>query len=354
MTMNSRGIVMLLRLALLIALLAVDSRATAQDDDLLGLDGDEGDTSDEVLGDLSADGEADSTDEVADSVAAEDTPPASTEDDVTDTKQPQEAVQQSASPDETLTTTQSDAPEAEPIARIEEKTQNANTPRAVRLRLGAGLGYGSLGYKRPIAVGDEILPDTPFAAAGVMLALHAFPASMLSVEVQAAYQTSVGMTLEINPLFALPERVSTRFQYLEAGVAPVLRLGSSLDAPALAWVLGFSVRTFAPIPRQYSIERFQLGGPHTRLELRFPLGDLVSVRVGPQLQWVLLINSGLSDQGACCNGLSLGGQGLVEANVGSVLRAQLAYREAHTYLPFPTYAFRSVERFLMAFIAGEL
>ena len=241
-----------------------------------------------------------------------------------------------------------------PLVPAATSTNEPPAHRAVRLRLGAGLGYGELGYQRPINVGEEVLAETSFAAASLSAALELFPNRVLSLEVQAAYQTSIGMTLEIDPLFALPERVSTRFQYLEAGLTPVLRLGDSSRSAALALPLAFGIRTFSPNVRQYSIERFVLGGPQARLELRLPLGELVSLRLGPEAQWVLLINSGLADQGACCQGVSVGGQGLLEAHVGSVLRAQLFYREAHTFVPTVSSRFRSVERFLMACIAGEL
>ena len=236
----------------------------------------------------------------------------------------------------------------------EDHSTSEPSARALRLRLGVGAGYGSLGYRRPIAVGQEVLPDTAFAAVGVSVALQLLPTDVLSFEVQAAYQTSIGMTLEIDPLFALPEQVSTRFQYFEAGVTPVLRLSESLDGLAFALPLSLGIRSFAPRVREYSIERFQLGGPQAGLEARVALGDLVSLRIGPQAQWVLMIKSGLADRGACCQGLTIGGQGLLEAKIGSVLRAQLSYRQAHTFVPIATLGFRSVERFLMARLAGEI
>lgn len=168
--------------------------------------------------------------------------------------------------------------------------------RSVRVHSSVGLGFGTLSYERPSAGAVEILPETGFGAADISLGVHAWPQESLSFDVLLAYQTSVGLTLELEPLFALPERA----------------------------------------------------------ELRLPLGERVDLRVGPEAQWIVIINPALADEGACCQGFAAGGQAAIEASVGPYFSAALAYRQSHAFAPAGAWRFKSVERFLTARIAGEL
>ncbi|MDD9934824.1 MAG: hypothetical protein OXT09_14540 [Myxococcales bacterium] len=226
--------------------------------------------------------------------------------------------------------------------------------RSVRVHSSVGLGFGTLSYERPSGGAVEILPETGFGAADISLGVHAWPQEGLSFDVLLAYQTSVGLTLELEPLFALPERAEARFQRGELSVAPVLRLGDSASDPAIALPVGFVVQFFEPIVHQHSLQRYTLGGPNARAELRLPLGDRVDLRVGPEAQWIVIINPGLADEGACCQGFAAGGQAAIEASVGPYFSAALAYRQSHAFAPAGAWRFKSVERFLTARIAGEL
>ncbi len=226
--------------------------------------------------------------------------------------------------------------------------------RSVRVHSSVGLGFGTLSYERPSAGAVEILPETGFGAADISLGVHAWPQESLSFDVLLAYQTSVGLTLELEPLFALPERAEARFQRGELSVAPVLRLGDSASDPAIALPIGFVVQFFEPIVHQHSLQRYTLGGPNARAELRLPLGERVDLRVGPEAQWIVIINPALADEGACCQGFAAGGQAAIEASVGPYFSAALAYRQSHAFAPAGAWRFKSVERFLTARIAGEL
>jgi hypothetical protein len=101
------------------------------------------------------------------------------------------------------------------------------------------------------------------------------------------------------------------------------------------------------------VESYALGGPLLRAELILPLGDPVRLRFGPEAQWIVLVDGSMREEGACCGGIAIGGQGALEASVGPVFRVAFAYRESHAFVPF-TWRFKDVERFLTARIAGEL
>jgi hypothetical protein len=101
------------------------------------------------------------------------------------------------------------------------------------------------------------------------------------------------------------------------------------------------------------VQEYALGGPQLRAELWLKLGELVRLRIGPEAQWIVLIDGAMRGEGACCQGLAVGGQGLLEASVGPIFRVAFAYRESHAFVPLAS-RFEDVERMLTARIAGEL
>jgi hypothetical protein len=238
-----------------------------------------------------------------------------------------------------------------------EPVMAAEPPPAKRLlafQAAAGLGVGTLSFVRPTAAGAQKLDGTPFAATELLLRAHAWPANRLSLDMLLVYQTSFGLVLQVAPLFALPQNVDVRSQRVELSAAPVLRLGSGADAPALAFPIGFVFRSFLPEVHQFNVPKYSLAGPNLRAELLLELSELVHLRAGPELQWLVLVDGSLRREGACCQGASLGGQGSIEARVGPTFSVALAYRESHEFVPAGSWRFMDVERFLTARIAGEL
>jgi hypothetical protein len=251
-----------------------------------------------------------------------------------------------------------------PTAETEQTTEpeqgpptpaaHASAERALSLYAGAGLGIGTLSFDRPTAAGEQKLPQTPFAAADLMFRVRAWPKDRFSLEALLAYQTSLGLVLQTSPLFALPQNVGVRAQRIELSVAPVLRLAEAPNAPVLAFPIGLAVHSLFPELHQFSMPKYTLGGPQLRAELWLQLGDLVRLRAGPEAELLLLVSSSLRSEGACCQGLSLGGRASVEASVGPVIRIALSYAEAHRFVPIGSWSFMETERFLTARIAGEL
>lgn len=239
-------------------------------------------------------------------------------------------------------------------ATVPSEPGAAAPARAIKVQAGAGFGFGTLSYVRPTAAGTQKLPSTPFAAAEFSLRTRIRPEAAFALDVLLYYQTSVGFTVQLDPLFALPERIDVRDQRGEASIAPVVRLGSVSSDPALAFPLGVAFRSFAPRVHQFAIADYMLGGALARAELRLQLGDWVDLQAGPELQWLFMVDSSFKDEGACCQGFAVGGQGAVQARVGENLRVALAYRQSHAFVPAGGWRFKDVERFLTVRVGGEL
>jgi hypothetical protein len=144
-----------------------------------------------------------------------------------------------------------------------------------------------------------------------------------------------------------------RAQRVELSAAPVLRLSDADSGLALAFPIGFALRAFMPEVHEYPLKDYAVGGPQLRAELWLKLGALVRLRIGPEAQWIVLIDGPMRGQGACCQGVAVGGQGVLEASVGPIFRVAFAYRESHAFVPLAS-RFEDVERLLTARIAGEL
>ena len=244
--------------------------------------------------------------------------------------------------------------EEEPADEDDESDDFAPAGRSVAFRIGAGLGAGTLSFKRPSVPRPQRLPESAFAAAALELHLQAYPDDSFSIDFELEYQTSLGFVVQIPMLFALPQNVNARMQHVALSAAPMFRLGDQKGSPTLVFPIGFGFDAFVPEVDEYGVLEYSLGGPFLRAELRADLGESIGVRLGPELQWIVLIDDALRNEQVCCQGVAVGAEGSIEARIGSVLRVSLAYRESHASLPSARYEFSNVTRFLTARIAGAL
>jgi len=236
----------------------------------------------------------------------------------------------------------------EPVA-AEETTGDA-TDSPVRFFIGAGIGVGTLTFRRPTEGGDLVLPTSPFAASDVNVRVHLWPSEGLSFELLAAYQTSLGWVVEMDPLFALPEKVNVRAQRMELSFATVLRLS---DAVSLALPVGLGFQLFTPKAHQYNLEPYAIGSALVRAEAIIKLTDTVTVRGGPELHWLGFFNNALESEGVCCSGGAVGLQASVLAGLTETFSLALAFRELRSFVPVAA-RFTSTERMATARIVGEL
>jgi len=120
-------------------------------------------------------------------------------------------------------------------------------------------------------------------------------------------------------------------------------------AGTLAFPIGFALRAFTPEVHEYPVKNYAFGGPQLRAELWLQLGELVRLRLGPEVQWIVLIDGPMRNE----EGIAAGAQGALEATVGPLFRVAFAYRETRSFVPLAP-RFKDVERYLTARIAGEL
>jgi hypothetical protein len=226
--------------------------------------------------------------------------------------------------------------------------------RAIVSEPSIGLGLATLAFVRPTPTGAQRLPDTAFAASELSLRIHVRPEAALSLDVRFVYRTSLGLSLQFDPLFALPERIDVRIQHIEVSVAPIVRLGRAAHTPSLAFPISLALRSFSPAIHQYPIFDYDLGGPRVGAELWIQLGERIELRAGPEVQWLVLIDSSLRRAGACCQGVSVGGQAAIQATISERLRVALAYHESHGFVPVGSWRFKDIDRFLALHISGEL
>jgi hypothetical protein len=226
--------------------------------------------------------------------------------------------------------------------------------RVLRLQLSGGVGAGTIAFERPLPRGRQTLVDTAFAATELALQARVWPKERLSLAVLLAYQTSIGLELRFPALFALPEDVPVRLHRVELSAAPAIALGDGKGALGLAFPAGVVFRSLVPEVHQYDLPDYELGGLLLRGELWLELGEWITVRAGPELQWLVLVDSSLRDEGACCQGVALGGQGSIQLNAGPTLRVSLGYRESRAFVPAGNWQYRDAERLLIMRVAGEL
>jgi len=159
--------------------------------------------------------------------------------------------------------------------------------------------------------------------------VHAWPREEFSFTVLLRYQTSLGLTIEERPPFALRNRIDARAERAELSVAPAFRPGSSTTAPALAFPVGFGLRSFWPEVHEMMTPGYTLLGPQLRAELVLPLGDVLALRVGPELQVIIAIDESIRAEGVDRSGLAYGGEAVLRLRLGPVFALELTYRQSH-------------------------
>ena len=100
---------------------------------------------------------------------------------------------------------------------------------------------------------------------------------------------------------------------------------------------------------------FSLVGPHVRGELRLRFSELLSLRLAPELHYIMMIDNDLKNVGVSSSGVALGGDASVEAQVSLVWSFRIHYRESHALLSAArgNVSFQDVERYLTLRAVGS-
>jgi hypothetical protein len=228
-------------------------------------------------------------------------------------------------------------------------------PDEVRFQAFAGAGIGTRSFRRPVrGMGVQRFDETRFPALDIGLRVTAWPTASFSLEFLLRYQTSIGMHIEQQPSFAFENDIAARSSRTELSVAPEFRLGDTPSSVALLFPIGFAMRTLWPEVHTLPIPGYTLAGPQARAELAIPFLDIVTLRFGPEVQWIVMIDKSLQDDRVGYQGVALGGEALLQVQITTLLGVELVYRESHALVPTTVggETFYDVERFFTARVSG--
>jgi hypothetical protein len=119
--------------------------------------------------------------------------------------------------------------------------------------------------------------------------------------------------------------------------------------------IGATVRTLWAEVHMSQTPSFSLVGPHVRAELRVQLSELLSLRLAPELQYIMMVDDDLKTAGLSSQGVALGGDATVEAQISQVWSFRINYRESHALLSAArgSVSFQDVERYLTLRVVGS-
>jgi hypothetical protein len=85
------------------------------------------------------------------------------------------------------------------------------------------------------------------------------------------------------------------------------------------------------------------------------VSDMLSLRLGPDLQYIMMVDKDLTTAGLSSQGVALGGDASLEAQVSEVWSFRVTYRESHALLAAArgTVSFHDVERYLTLRAVGS-
>lgn len=233
-------------------------------------------------------------------------------------------------------------------------TARAEGPAGLRAEIGAGAGLGTRSFVRPTTEGIQRLGVAPFPAVDLGLALEGPLGPRWTLGAGVRYRTSLGLSVEERPAFALPNEIDVRAQRLELGVVPCWRFGADARALALAVPVGFALRTFAAEVQELATPTYNLAGPYLRAELVAPLGPGVTLRVGPEAHLLLFVGRALRNGGVESTGIALGAEASLRVALDRSIALEADYRESHALAGHVDdgESFEDVERFATARITG--
>jgi hypothetical protein len=208
----------------------------------------------------------------------------------------------------------------------------------------AGAGWSTRSFQRPTKLGGgQTLDASVIPAVEVGLRVLAWPTADFSLIFGVHYQTGLGLIITETPPFALENKVHARSERVEVTIAPSWRVGSfRLTVP-----LGGSMRTLWPGVHTLLTPGYSLVGPLARVELSGRLAGPIGLSLGPEVQWITLIDSALRAEGVRNQGLAFGAEVTLSVELSLVWSLALNYRESHALVSsYRGPGFEDVERYM--------
>jgi hypothetical protein len=243
------------------------------------------------------------------------------------------------------------AADAEP--EPEDGAQAAESGPSVSVEPYAGIGIATRSVRMPAPAGVLRVAPGVTPAAEVGLRVVAWPSADFGLVVNVVYQSALGFSVIERPPLALPKEVGARSERVALEVAPRWRFaGGKLN---LAIPVGATVRTLWAEVHLSQTPSFSLVGPHVRAELRLSLSDVLSLRVAPELHYIMMVDDDLVNAGVSSQGVALGGDGSIEAQISQTWSFGINYRESHALLSAArgSVSFQDVERYLTLRAVGS-
>ncbi|HKP63114.1 MAG TPA: hypothetical protein VJV78_40535, partial [Polyangiales bacterium] len=209
--------------------------------------------------------------------------------------------------------------------------------------------------RRPVSGGEQVMPTAVFPAADIGMSVRLWPHAAFAFDIAMRYQTSLGLTVEEHPLFALPNQVDVRAEHVELGVAPSWRMSDGIESGRFSIPVGMTLRNFWPAVHQLQTPRYTLFGPFVRVELDFPLGSIARLRFGPEAQMFFVAGTDLTEYGIGSPGFAIGAEASLDFRLTERFLVELRYRQSNALASSEgSTSFLDVERFLTACLAGEM
>jgi hypothetical protein len=242
--------------------------------------------------------------------------------------------------------------EAEKTAAATSDAAAAEQGPRVSIRPYAGAGISHRTFSRPSPMsGVQKLSASPVPAVEAGLDVIAWPQDAFSLAFALHYRSAIGLVIQESPPFALANETKARSEEIELSIAPGWQLSG--DSLRLAVPIGMSMRTLWPNVHTLLTPGYSLIGPHARIELIARMGGPVSLRLGPEVQWIVLIDKSLRDSGVNSQGIAIGGEAALTVDVSKVWAFALAYRESHAIVNTTRgVTFEDVERYLTIRVSG--
>jgi hypothetical protein len=220
-----------------------------------------------------------------------------------------------------------------------------DAPRAVRIRIHAGMGVGTRDVDWTADGRAERVELGVFPAFDLGLSLAFRLSDSIALAPRIDYQSSLAFhEVEEARMAAPADRVGVRAHRFAAVLAlPILfdGEGSASVAPAL----GLGIRNLRPEVHHLATPAYSLAGPLLQLAVSVPIGDALALRLMPEAQW-LFVGEGLRERDVNDTGLSLGGELALTVEVLDALSIELSYRQAHALLSSLDGDAGDVERFV--------
>jgi hypothetical protein len=243
--------------------------------------------------------------------------------------------------------------EADAPADAETAADEAESGPSIVIEPYAGIGLATRSVRTPIRTGIRRMTGGATPAAEVGLRVVAWPSAQLSLFMNLVYQSALGFTVTERAPTSLERKLGARSERVALEVGPRWRFaGGKLDVTI---PVGATVRTLWAEVHIASTPSYSLVGPHARLELRLGLSDMLSLRLAPELHYIMMIDKELAETGVSSSGFALGGDASIDARLSQTWTLGVNYRESHAMLSAlrGSVSFLDVERYVTLRAVGS-